>query len=64
MTTVADFIQVGHTSADVHSEICRSTPQLLSGIITDKLVSVGYFSEMYSKNKDFFHLMNKLSDCV
>lgn len=46
MTTVADFIQVEHTPADVESEICRSTPQLLSGITTDKSVLVGYFSEM------------------
>lgn len=46
MTTVADFSQVGHVPADVESEICRSTPQLLSGIVTDKSVLVSYFSKM------------------
>lgn len=37
-TTVADFSQAGLSRDDVEGEICRSTRQLQSGIVTDKSI--------------------------
>ena len=54
MTTDADFSQAGHTPASVEGEMCGSTSQLSSGIITDDSMSVCYFARMLSKKYDFF----------